>query len=218
MPSIATKTPEIDPARVRAIVFDLGNVLIRLDNDRYGGGWPNDIGRDREAFEQWVAGQNLWYAFETGAITTEDFVGRLGTRLGLSPKQVLDYWNSILRDFVPGMVAGLEVLRKRYPLYILSNTNAAHIDYVRGLAQQTEIGDYERFFEQAFYSYELHSIKPEPTIYREAQARIGMAPGDLLFVDDKIENVEAARAAGWQAIHLAVGEDVFGVLSVLKSH
>ena len=211
----------IDTAAVQAIVFDLGNVLLRLDNDLYGGSWPNGIsGIDaadladgsaprHEDFEAWVAGQNLWYDFETGRVSTDIFVERLTQRLGLSPKQVLRYWNSLLLGWVPGMAAGLEVLRKRYPLYVLSNTNAAHIDYVTADAKAAGLGDWTRFFEYVAYSFELDSVKPEAAIYERAQAKYGVAPEGLLFVDDRPENVTAARVQGWQAVHLPPGEDVF---------
>ena len=199
----------IDPAAVRAVVFDLGNVLYRLDNHLYDGSWPLGIGADHEDFEAWVAGEGLYYAFETGQVAREDFVSRLSKRLGLTPKQVLDYWNSLLLDFVPGFEAGLQVLRKRYRLFLLSNTNAAHIEYVTAQAQRSGLGDWRRHFEHAFTSYQLSSVKPEPEIYNRARGQIGLPAEQLLFVDDRMENVEAARALGWQAMHLVPGEDVF---------
>ena len=205
----------VDPAAVRAVVFDLGNVLLRLDNELYGGGWPAGLGADHEGFEAWVAGEDLWYAFETGRIPEADFVRRLSERLGLSPKRIRVYWNSILLGFVPGVAAGLEVLRQRYPLYVLSNTNETHIDWVDAHAEEVGLGDWRRFFEAVYTSYGLHSVKPEPEIYRRAQARIGRPAAELLFVDDKPENVAAARAEGWQAVHLEPGADVFALLEGL---
>ena len=65
--SPAPVDPAVDPAAVRAVVFDLGNVLVELDNTRYDNGWPGDIGADHEGFEAWIAGEDLWYAYETGA-------------------------------------------------------------------------------------------------------------------------------------------------------
>lgn len=199
-----------------AIVFDLGNVLIELDNARYAGGWPNDIGANHEDFEAWVAGERLWYAYETGAVSTADFMGQLTQRLGLSPKLVTEYWNSLLVGLLPGVVETLEVLRKRYPLYILSNTNETHIEWVRDHLSNLGYGDYEtRWFEHAFYSYEMGSVKPEPSIYRQAQVRIGRPPEQLLFIDDRSENVEAARAAGWQAVELVIGQPLKEALKAL---
>ncbi len=208
--------PTIDPQRVKAIVFDLGNVLLALDNELYGQGWPATIGDDHEGFEAWIAGEGLWYAFETGAIGTDGFTARLSERLGLSPKQVLDYWNSLLLGFLPGVAEGLAVLRKRYPLYVLSNTNAAHVDWVRAHAAAQGMGDFETgVFTEIFYSYEMGAVKPEASIYEQAQARIGLPADQLLFVDDREENVAAAQAQGWQAVLLPVGEDVFQVLDML---
>ena len=210
-----TDASAIDPAAVRAVVFDLGNVLLTLDNDLYHGDWPGGIGAGDDTFAEWVAGEGLYYAFETGRVSEADFVGRLSERLGLPPERVRAYWNSLLVGFVPGVAAGLEVLRQRYPLYVLSNTNETHIDWVDAHAAETELGDWRRFFEEVYTSYGLHSVKPEPEIYARARARIGRPAGELLFIDDRIENVTAARAQGWQAVHLPPGEDVFVKLAAL---
>ena len=205
-----------DASAVGAIVFDLGNVIIELDNARYGAGWPTDIGAEHEGFEAWVAGERLWYAFETGAVSTADFLARLSAKLGRSPAYVTDYWNALLVGMLPGVVEVLDVLRERYPLYVLSNTNALHIAWVRRHLAALGYADYEtRWFERVFYSYELGAVKPEPAIYRRARAAIGLPPERLLFVDDRPENVAAARAQGWQAVDMPVGAPLAGVLSGL---
>ena len=210
---MAPLPPIYDADAVGAVVFDLGNVLIELDNVRYNGGWPSDIGRDHEDFEAWIAGQQLWYAYETGAVSTADFLQRLTGRLGLSPKQVTDYWNALLQGLLPDVVETLEVLRKRYPLYILSNTNALHIEWVRQYMTGLGYGDWEtRWFEQPFFSYEMGTVKPEAAIYEQAQQRIGLPAQQLLFIDDRQENVLAARAQGWQAVQLGIGQPLAEVL------
>ena len=213
---IIPPAPRFDPRAVGAVVFDLGNVLIELDNARYNGGWPNDIGADHEDFEAWIAGERLWYAYETGAVSTPEFIARLTKRLGLSPKQVTDYWNALLVGLLPGVAEVLEVLRERYPLYILSNTNETHIEWVRRYMTAIGYGDYEtRWFAHPFYSYEMGTVKPESAIYRQAQARIGLPAERLLFIDDRAENVVAARAEGWQSVEFGIGESLGEVLRTL---
>jgi putative hydrolase of the HAD superfamily len=210
---------KIDWAAVHAILFDLGNVLLDLDNRFYGQGWPDGINAsDHESFEQWVASENLWLKFETGQISSAAFLTELTRRLGLSPKRVIDYWNKILIGIQPRRFELLEKLQQRYDLYVLSNTNAIHIDWVRQHVQDLEIPDFEqRFFKQVFYSYELGCVKPDAEIYQKTQASIGLSPEHLLFIDDKPENVEAARAEGWQAVHLPPDQDVEKVFKPILS-
>ena len=212
-------THKIDWTSVQAIVFDLGNVLLDLDNRFYGQGWPDGINAsDHESFEQWVASEDLWLKFETGRISTDQFLDKLTARLGLSPKRVIDYWNKILIGIQPRRLELLEKLRQRYNLYVLSNTNAIHIEWVRQHVHDLQVPDFEqRYFRQVFYSYELGCVKPDAAIYQKSQSAIGLSPKHLLFIDDKPENVSAARAAGWQAVYLPPDQDVEKVFTPILS-
>ena len=205
---------DIDWPRAGAIVFDLGNVILDLDNERYGHGWPDDIGD--AAFAAWAARERLWYRYDTGALATDDFVAALTTRLGLPPKRVIDHYNEILLPGIdPRRFATLEALRGRYPRYVLSNTSELHIAWVEAYVEAAGRGAFASYFEEIVYSFDAdaRSVKPEPAIYAALEAKSAVAPGALLFVDDKPENVEAARARGWQAVHLAIGRPVEEVLA-----
>ncbi len=220
------KPPIIDWALVGALVFDLGNVLIDLDNDFYGKGWPAGINeKELASFTEWVAQEGLWLKYEKGEIETAGFVDALCSRLGpraepraevrrlkhddphrdagLSPKQVTTYWNQILLGIQPKRFDLLAQLQQRFPLYVLSNTNQLHIEWVRNHVKELGIPDFEtRFFKEIFYSYEVGAVKPEPAIYAAAEAGIKLSPKQLLFIDDRAENIEAAKARGWQAVLL----------------
>ena len=207
---------DIDWPRVGAIVFDLGNVILDLDNERYGKGWPDDIGASDRDFGTWIAGERLWYRYDTGRIGTDDFVAALTARLDLSAREVVDFYNSIL---LPGINTQrfdtLRALRGRYPRYVLSNTSPLHIEWVREYVRREGYGTWEDYFEEIVYSYDAdaRSVKPEPGIYEALERKSAVAPEALLFVDDREENVLAARRRGWQAVHLPVGFAVEGVLS-----
>ena len=197
----------LDTARVRAVVFDLGNVLVDLDPAAYGKTWPAALAAELAGrispseFATWERERRLFYAYETGRIDTIAFVDALSTLLALPPKRIVDYWNSVLLDVPLRRLTCLPVLRERYPLYVLSNTNELHIAWVRRHLATKGVRDFERrYFTEVFYSYELGAAKPEPEIYAAAEARIGITPEHLLFLDDRIENVAAAQARGWQAV------------------
>ena len=197
----------LETGRVRAVVFDLGNVLVDLDPASYGKTWPaglatEPVGRmSPTEFAAWERERQLFYAYETGRVDTAAFVDALATRLALPPRRIVAYWNSILLDIPLRRLACLPVLRERYPLYVLSNTNELHIAGVRRHLAAKGVRDFERrYFTEVFYSYELGAVKPEPEIYATAEARIGLAPEHLLFLDDRAENVAAAQACGWQAV------------------
>jgi len=71
------------------------------------------------------------------------------------------------------------------------------------------------FAGQAYFSYQFGTKKPELRIFRDVCARMGMAPRDCLFIDDKVENVEGARAAGLHGHHFV---DEAGLKACLISH
>jgi len=222
--------PNIDWSLVGAIVFDLGNVLIDLDNDFYGKGWPAGIDEKELApFKKWVAEEGLWLKYEKGELDTASFLDSLVSRLqprakhegprasaGLSRKQITKYWNRILLGIQPKRFELLEQLQQRFPLYVLSNTNDLHIEWVRKHVIELGVPDFEtRFFKEIFYSYEVGAVKPEPAIYAAAEVGINLPVKQILFIDDRPENIEAAAARGWQAVLLPPEVDVERVFDTI---
>ncbi len=200
--------------QVKAVVFDLGNVLIDLDNARYSQGWPYDIGAHNPSFAGWAQDLNLFYRYDTGQLSSERFIEMLCAYLQLSPKQVTHYWNAIILPGInPKRYETLATLQQQYSLYVLSNTNDIHIDWVRQHVAAAGYPDFEtRFFKKRFYSQRLGALKPEPAIYEQVEKHVQETPDQLLFIDDLQPNVEAARARGWQAVWLEPGRPVEEVL------
>ena len=214
--------PAYDPARVGAVVFDLGNVLVDLDNTRYGRGWPLDlvVEPDRADFARWAEETDVFRAYDTGRLDTDAFLARLAQRTGFAERRLVDYWNEILAGIDPQRYATLARLARRFPLYILSNTSPLHIAWVERHVDEAGEPDWtDRYFRGVVYSYEAGALKPEPAIYavaeRLAAERSGHGPADLLFVDDTPVNVEAACARGWQAEYLRPGRPVEELLAPL---
>src|SRR5688572_25416007 len=113
--------------------------------------------------------------------------------------QFCQTWSSV---FIPGTLISedlLASLKKRYPLILVSNTNAMHVEYLRANYQ---VFDY---FEHLIFSHEVGSLKPDTKIFKAAIAVSGRPPEALFFTDDREENIVAARQLGMQA-HQFVSE------------
>lgn len=210
-PSPSTwRPPPIDWPRVGAIVFDLGNVIVDLDVPGVERGWQGLLGDGFGAFREWAQGEDLWDRYETGRISQDHFheviVAQTAGRL--SPKQVQDHWDTILVGIARHRFTLLRALREHLPLYVLSNTNDGHIQWVRRHVAELGEPDFEALFTRVYYSYELGLVKPDPAIYTTVQADIGLDPGALLFIDDRADNVAAAKGCGWQAVQLPIAVDV----------
>lgn len=174
---------------MRAVLFDLGNVLVGLDPT-----WPTRIGVEPAAMTTWMAESEALRAFERGQLSRAAFYGALGGAFGVPPGAARDAFCSWVTGPLPGAVALLDGLT--VPAYALSNTNVDH----------WSLFDPDRALRSRFTSLASHHLgarKPEPAVYAKAGAIVGTS--DVLFLDDNAVNVEAARAHGWRA------EQVVGV-------
>jgi HAD superfamily hydrolase (TIGR01509 family) len=182
------------PARL-ALVLDLGGVVLELDFPRFSRELGLGSERDAEAVLRKLDGWKLYDAFERGTIAEADFFTHLATRLRTtrSRDELLAAWNTVFRQTVPGVEPLLTELAGKVPLYILSNTNVAHIRYA--VAQFPVLA----LFQKILTSYDLGARKPEPEIYRRMLGAIQRRPNEILFIDDRQDNVLAARAVGLQA-------------------
>jgi putative hydrolase of the HAD superfamily len=69
------------------------------------------------------------------------------------------------------------------------------------------------WFDDGVFSSRVQLVKPQPAIFRAASQRFGLAPGELVFIDDLAHHVDAARALGWQAIHFNDARDCEAALT-----
>jgi putative hydrolase of the HAD superfamily len=193
--------------RMKALVFDLGGVILPLNRPRAEAAFQ-DLARAAAArnlpFAQAYAAlldDGFFDQFEKGQHSGQQFLNVLVRESGADESEVREVWHSILEPLPPENLRTLAQLAQKYPLYLLSNTNVLHMDWIFAhLERDHGLSRFGGLFEQLFLSYELGTRKPEPGIYRQVALQTGLPPGDLLFVDDHPDNVDAALAAGWQAL------------------
>ncbi len=180
---------------IKALLFDLGRVLINVDFEMgYSrmaalSGLRIDEVRDR------LESSRLAYAFESGLMPSSEFAARVSELMGVSPsfEEFSEIWYSVFHEgpIIPEeFIAGLH---ERYRLVLLSNTNALHYEM---LAPRFPV---LKHFDDYTLSYKLGSQKPAPAIYRDAVVKAGCAPGECFYTDDIAEYIDGARAAGIQA-------------------
>jgi putative hydrolase of the HAD superfamily len=143
-----------------------------------------------------------------GQASLEEVWTWLADHLGLSPEELA----ALKRDFWAGDRLDRELcdyiwgLRSRYRTGMLSNNWARD---GRAMAQELGIAN---CFDIFVTSAEVGVMKPDPRIYYVALERLGVSPPQAIFVDDFIENVDAARQLGMQGIHFADPERARGQL------
>jgi glucose-1-phosphatase len=193
---------------IRNIIFDLGGVILNLDNQRTTDAFVAlGLKNIKDYFGHGHAA-SFFKDYEIGRITDRQFIDaiREATGLQVSDQAIIDSWNALLLDFPPERIRLLEHLGKTYRLFLFSNTNALHLAALRLIYTRTfGSGALEDHFEKTYYSHLLGMRKPDKAAYEYILRENGLDPGQTLFVDDAIINVEGAEQAGLKGLYLRPG-------------
>ena len=189
---------------VRAVVFDIGNVLIEWNPERYYDSQIGDAARRRLFAEVPLTQMNV--DIDAGALFRET-VYATADRHPAWANEVRwwhDRWIELGSPRIDGSIALLRALRtNRVPVFALTNFG------VDSFAHAATHYDFFAEFDRRYVSGALGVIKPDPDIYRIVEEDCALPPGALLFTDDKAENIAAAAARGWQ-VHLFEGPEGLG--------
>jgi len=184
------------PARLRAIIFDIGRVLVRIDVARAMQGLAS--GSTLSPAEFWAAIEKdpSWPAWQEGRMAPRDWYLHLTKRLGgsLTFEQFTDVWNRALDPTPIHQDAFFEKLSKRYRLALLSNTDPIHVRHLEATYS------FFSFFPTRIYSCSVGASKPNPLIYSAALRALKVSAGEALYIDDIAAYVEAAQRLGMSAI------------------
>ena len=181
------------------IIFDLGNVLVKLNPDGCIGAFKAiEMGELVDPNPQ-SEGMKLMSKLGVGMITTEEFceVARKLTGTDVTNEEIIDAANKMMVVIPDEKKERLLQLKKAgYRLFLLSNTIDVHWDYcVEYLFPYQNHGG-EDYFEHCFLSQRMHLAKPNARIYEEVIRQANIHPDETLFIDDLKENCEAAEKLG----------------------
>jgi FMN phosphatase YigB (HAD superfamily) len=195
----------VAPAATRAVLFDLGGVVLDIDFDRALHAWAPHSRLPREQLRQRFHMDEPFQRHETGGLDDEGYFGHLRRLLELECDTALvqQGFNAIFIAEIEETVALLEAARRHVPCYAISNTNAAHVAHIRG-AFPTLLPRFDR----VFASHEIGHRKPHPQAFRHVLEAIGVPAPEVLLFDDLAVNVEAAQALGLQAVLVRSPQDV----------
>lgn len=181
---------------VKAVVFDLGKVLVDFD---YGIAGRKLAARATMApgeLGQFLVHMPLIMRYETGLITSEQFYQEVRAASGFLGD--MDEFASLFADIFtpiePMVQLQAQLRRLGFPTYVFSNTNELSIRFIR------RNFPFFQNFDGYILSYEHGSMKPDARLYEVVEARSGCHGSEILYLDDRPENVEAGAARGWQVI------------------
>ncbi len=189
--------------RIKNIIFDLGNVLYDIEIPRAHNYFKSILGERYEAVHHTHITSKFFEKFGTNEINAEQFVRNFQNAASqvVSAEEVVAGWNSILLGFPAYRLKLLKDLSKKYQLYLLSNTNSIHMDHIRKhMLEEHGIENFDALFTKAYYSHEIGLRKPNRMIYEHVLKDANLVAGESVFIDDLLENIEAAEQVGIHGI------------------
>lgn len=200
-----TATPAQAPGAVRALLFDLGGVVLDVDFDRALAAWAPHSRLPPERLRVRFRFDEPYQRHETGHLHEDGYFAHLRQALALDcdAETVRAGFNAVLVGEIEETVRMLHALQGRVPCHAISNTNAAHLAQVaRAFPRLLPL------FTRVFASHEIGLRKPHPGVFEHVLREIGLPAAQVLLFDDLEPNVTAARALGLQAVQVRSPADV----------
>jgi len=179
---------------VQAVLFDLGNVLVRVNVDMF---WRSLNFANPEEIAPYAGELKSWaMRYEAGEFATAEFMEGMQRIFGgrFRTEQLHDAFERIIGEPFEGMEQLVGRVSQRHRTALVSNTNEIHhlgsIRLVPAL----------RYLPKHYVSYQLHVMKPAAGFYQAIVRDQQLPPDALVFIDDLEENVKAAVKAGMQGI------------------
>jgi len=180
----------------KAIIFDLGKVLVDFDYSITVRKIISQCAKGPESVLKLIDQSPILHQYESGEMDTLGFyetvvreTGYQGSREGFESA-----FSGIFTPIHPMIEFFRELIGEGVPVYVLSNTNELAIRYVEVIFPEINRAT------GRVYSWEEKCMKPDPKIYEITEGRIEKKGSDLFFTDDRQENIDAAKALGWNTV------------------
>ena len=190
---------------IDAIIFDFGNVLIDLDYPKVIKGFSQVAKKNQDEIEELVVTAPVLQKFEMGMIGPDEFRAKMNSILGtkMGERQFENIWNSMLKSITKERMDKVLKIGERFDTFILSNTNMIHeMAYEEMIMMETGKDSLRDFVKEVYYSHEIGMRKPNPNCYNFVIDDIGLYASRMLFLDDRLDNVEAAQKSGLKSIQI----------------
>lgn len=186
--------------RPKAFLFDIGNVLCTFDfapmldtlrrrSERLGA----------DPFARFAETKDL---YETGEWSDREFVDHVTGAIGfLGDRAEFEaLWNNVFEENTAMTGAVAELAERGFPLYLLSNTNGLHLEYLQA--------NFPVFahFDGGVFSHRAGSIKPDERIYRVAIETYSLDPASTAYIDDLAPNVATGQRLGLWSHRYSAGD------------
>ena len=196
----------------KMLLFDLGGVIIDIDpsitenkfkeiSNRHGHNFKGLDYRHEKVSSDLTS---LFFDYEQGFKNDSEFrdgIRQIG-KIDVSDEEIDNIWNLVIVKINKTLLDQILILRKKYSIMILSNTNNIHRVYFDSLVKKIYKKSFMDIFDRVFYSYEMRCRKPDKIIYQRVIDSSGFKPDEIVFFDDMIENLTECKKLGMNSYHV----------------
>lgn len=200
----------MNKGNIKAIIFDMGGVVVDLDIEDCKRAFKEYLGYYRiDELIDPCHQKGIYGDLEEGKISGDEFrrIVLQDSDPGALAENVDKAMWHILTGISPYKVEMLKRLSESYDLYLLSNNNPVCLPRAKAIFEDAGI-PLEKIFRKCFYSFEMKALKPSETFYKAVVREIGIPAEQMFFIDDSQKNVDGAIAAGLPAVYYEPGTDL----------
>ncbi|MEI9919770.1 MAG: HAD family phosphatase [Bacteroidota bacterium] len=200
--------------KIKNIIFDLGGVILNLSVESTMKEFAALSGHPVDKVIELCNSRPEFPQYEKGEISNDAFRKILREIFGINHTDVeIDAgWNSMLGEIPKERIELLKELKSKYKTFLLSNTNAIHLDFFTGMVNKDHnLESLDPLFHKAYYSHLINMRKPEPAIYEFVLRENGLKAEETIFLDDNLSNLKGAASIGIQTFHVTHPDLIFSL-------
>ena len=198
--------------KCKAIIFDLGAVILNINYQNTIDEFTKLGVKNAATFYSKKIQTDLFNQIETGMISSNEFLKALQKETNnANIKQVEQAWNAMLLDLPQERLQLIKKLKNNHTIYLLSNTNAIHIDAFKKKLGNTKWLAFCKLFEKMYLSHELGLRKPDVKIFEYILKEQELKAEEVFFIDDSPQHIDGAKKLGLHCHYLLDDENIISL-------
>lgn len=189
--------------RIRALLFDLGGVIVNLDYSKTIEAFEAIGLKNAERLYNQFSQSKIFDEFEIGTISEQEFIHLLQKQISrkTSQDEIKKAWNAMILDFDKSKLEQIKAYSDKIPCYLLSNTNEIHLEYIQKKLQEMPFKNLELVFNKCYYSNIIGKRKPQKETFEWVLNDMGYLAKDVLFIEDSSQHIMGAKNSGLNTLH-----------------